>query len=164
MKKLLKIILIIIVIIIVVAFILYLVLRHVPAVTYQVEEIDSEAHWGAVSGSLGYPSEFIPDLGVCAETTDQAEYYCTYEMLESDDYTYGYGYKISVPPGDYYIYAHLVDEKNPNIGYTDQYKAYYSQFVNCGMSVDCTSHKPVKVTVDRNEHVTRIDPIDWYDY
>jgi len=90
MKKFRKIILIIIAIIIVVAFILYLILRHVPSATYEVEEIDSEAHWGTISGSLGYPSDFIPDMGICAETTDHADYYCTYEMLESDDYTYGY--------------------------------------------------------------------------
>ncbi len=161
MKKLLKIVIILLIVIITAIIILGLWLSHVPSNVYEVEEIDSEAHWGKISGSLGYPSEEIPALGVCAENIDGVDMYCTYEMLEGDDYTYGYGYEVSVPPGDYNVFAHLVDPAS-NIGYTDEDRAYYSQYVTCGMDISCASHKAVKVTVGRNETVTGKDPIDWY--
>lgn len=164
MKKFFKIIIILLVILIVAIIILGLWLSHVPSSTYQVEDIDADEHWGNITGSLSYPSDFIPAMGVCAETINKENYYCTYEMLASDDYLYGYGYSLEVPPGSYYVYAHLVDEENENIGFTDEEKAYYSKFVSCGGSIECTSHIPIKVEVDRYESVTRIDPIDWYNY
>lgn len=164
MKKRCKIGIIALIIIIVVIIFFYLILRRVPAVTYQVQEVDLEAHWGKISGSLSYPSEMLPEMGVCVATIDNQELYCTYEMIASEVYTYGYGYEVSVPPGDYYVFAHLVDDSNRKVGYTNEYKAYYSQFVNCGMDISCTSHDPIKVTVGSKEHVTRIDPIDWYNY
>ncbi|MFH1598318.1 MAG: hypothetical protein ABIB97_04600 [Patescibacteria group bacterium] len=164
MKKPLKIIIILLIVIIVAIIILGLWLAHVPNEITKVEEIDSEAHWGKIGGSLGYPSEEIPALGICAETTDGYDQYCTYEMLEGDDYTYNLGYEISVPPGDYHIFSYLIDPDSTTGEALDDYQAYYSQFVVCGMDISCTGHKAVKVTVDRNETVTRIDPIDWYDF
>lgn len=161
MKKPLKIIIILLIIIIAAIIILGLWLSHVPSSTYEVEEIDSEAHWGKISGSLGYPSDYIPEMGVCAENTDGQDMYCTYEVLEDDDYTYGYGYEVSVPPGDYNVFAHLVDPET-SIGYTDEDRAYHSRFVKCGMGAECSDHKPIKVEVERYQHVTGINPIDWY--
>ncbi len=142
----------------------YLFLRRVTPITYEVEEIDSRAHWGKISGSLGFPSEMIPAMGVCAESPDSEDLYCTYEMLEREDYTYGVGYEINVPPGEYQVFSHLVEENKENPGYTNEEKAYYSQFVTCGLLFECPSHKPIKVKVESREHVSRIDPIDWYNF
>ncbi|MDZ7798791.1 MAG: hypothetical protein U5L76_04220 [Patescibacteria group bacterium] len=142
----------------------YFILRWIPKDITEVTEINSEEHWGTITGSLGYPSDIIPDMGVCAESTDQNDLFCTYEIIENEDFTYGLGYEIKVPPDSYYVFAHLIDETNKNIGYTDEDKAYYSKFVTCGMGLECTSHKPIKVTVERYETVTRIDPIDWYNF
>jgi len=44
----------------------------------------------------------------------------------------------------------------------DDYKAYYSEFVTCGLSVNCPSHKPIPVAVKTGETVNDIDPQDWY--
>ena len=164
MKKGFKILIVILIILIVVAVVFYLILRRVPPEAYEVQEIDSEAHWATISGSLGYPSDYIPEMGVCAETTDKEDLYCTYEMLENDDYTYGLGYQLKVPPGKYYVFAHLMDEENKNVGFTNEEKAYHSKYVTCGSEVKCTSHKPITVEVKTREHITRIDPIDWYNF
>ncbi|MBI5037872.1 MAG: hypothetical protein HZC01_04185 [Candidatus Kerfeldbacteria bacterium] len=140
-----------------------IVLRHVPAVTYAVEDVDTTAHWGSISGSLSYPSDFIPALGVCAQTKNATEQYCTYKMLEDDKYTNGVGYSIAVPPGAYTVFSHEVTELNALTGYQDgDYQAFYSKFVTCGGTSDCTSHTPVVVTVERNQDLENIDPIDWY--
>jgi hypothetical protein len=140
----------------------YIALRHVPADTYTVEEIDTDAHWGSITGSLSYPGEAIPPLGVCAVVTKGTDMYCTYKMLESDDYQYGYGYELSVPPDTYYVFAHTITEGNEKIGYTDEYKAYYSQFVTCGLEYDCPSHKPIPIKIEPYQNVQGIDPADWY--
>ncbi|MBU2235557.1 hypothetical protein KKA01_00685 [Patescibacteria group bacterium] len=162
MKKRKKIGISIIIVVILILVGGYLKLSWVPNDITKVTELDSEEHWGTITGSLGYPSEMIPEMGVCAESTDKEDLFCTYEMLKDEDFTYSLGYEIKVPPGSYYVYAHLVDDTNKDIGYTNEDKAYYSKFVTCGMDIECTVHKAVKVEVERYETVTRIDPIDWY--
>jgi len=111
------------------------------------------ANYGTMTGSLSFPSEIIPEMLICAESTTSEEEYCTNEQLTSDDYQYGLGYSIYLPTGEYLVYAKL-----PN----DPYQAYYSEFVTCGLSVDCPSHQPIKVKVIAGETLANIDPQDWY--
>ena len=162
MKKSTKIIIIVVASLIVLLLIFGIILNQVPAVTYQAKEADPQAHWATITGSLGYPSEAIPKMGVCAETKDKAELYCTYEELEGERYTYGLGYELKVPPGKYYVFAHLMTEKNANTGYTKKDdKAYYSNFVHCGLGVECKSHDPILVEAKARETTDLVDPIDW---
>ena len=108
-----------------------------------------------IEGSLGYPSDFIPsDMEVCAENAQTGKNYCTENHIKDEKYTYGKGYKVKVPPGDYFIYASLFSWEN--------YKAYYSEFITCGLSVECLSHKPILVSVKKGDIVTDINPMDWY--
>src|SRR3989344_8820188 len=110
---------------------------------------------GTIEGSLSFPSSGIPDtLEICAENSQAQELVCTGEIQKSDDYTYGFGYQLELPPGEYPVYARL-----PN----DPYRAYYSDFVLCGLNASCPSHKPVIVTVVANMTVAHVDPQDWYD-
>jgi len=120
-----------------------------------MDEVLEEPDLAVIEGSLGYPSEFIPPLEICAESLDGPNEHCTYEHLEGAQYTYGEGYKIEVPAGEYQVYAKLL---NPD----DDYKAYYSDFVTCGLDIECPSHNPIAVTVEAGETVKNIDPIDWY--
>lgn len=116
---------------------------------------------GFIEGSLGYPSEFIPeDMVICAENLDTKKLYCTENHIQDNKYTHGLGYNIEVPAGDYFVYAYL--KETP--AYSENYKAYYSEFVTCGSSVECKSHAPIKVTVDANTTKSNIDPQDWYDF
>ncbi len=109
---------------------------------------------GFLEGSLSYPSEQIPsELTVCAENSQTKKVYCTGEKINSQKYTYGLGYKLSVPPGNYLIYSQMPQES---------YKAYYSDFVTCGLSINCKSHNPIPVEVKNNETSDKVDPQDWY--
>jgi len=109
---------------------------------------------GTIEGSLSFPSEGIPeDLQVCAQNQDTKELYCTNEHIQDSKYTYGFGYTLDVPAGIYLVYASV-----PNM----DYKAYYSEFVTCGLSVDCSSHETIPVEVKAGETTSDVDPQDWY--
>ena len=104
---------------------------------------------------MGYPSDFIPlDMKICAENNKTREEYCTTEHIKDQKYIYEEGYKIEVPTGEYTVYASI-----PGRG---DYKAYYSEFVVCGMSVECPSHKPIIVSIKKESVIANIDPMDWY--
>lgn len=115
------------------------------------EEVSEEK--GYIKGSLGYPSEYIPEMKVYAQNLNTD---ITYSVATS---TNQQQYQLEVPAGSYYVYAMLVDAGETSF---ESYRAYYSEFVTCGMSVDCDSHDPITVTVASSETKTGIDPIDWY--
>jgi len=118
---------------------------------------------GVIEGSLSYPSEFIPpDMTICAENLATKKIYCTNKHLKAKKYQYKVGYKLEAPPGDYHVYAYLPDPARYGAGYSKDYRAYYSEFVKCGMSVDCPSHAPIVVKVKGGETVRGVDPMDWY--
>lgn len=108
-----------------------------------------------IQGSLSYPSEGIPEqMKICAQSLQTNDEFCTTNHLQSPQFTYGVGYQLTVSPGSYEVYAFLPEQPD--------YKAYYSEAVPCGLSVDCTSHRPIPVQVAAGETVTKIDPQDWY--
>jgi hypothetical protein len=117
---------------------------------------------GIIEGSLGYPSEFIPDMTICAENIATKERICTARHLKGRQYQYGVGYRLKVPPGDYHVYAFLPDPAKIGADYPKDYRAYYSEYVKCGMKEECASHTPVVVRVRSGEHMKKIDPQDWY--
>lgn len=111
---------------------------------------------GTIEGSLSFPSEGIPqDLQVCAETLIGVQFECTLSHIQDSKYTYGSGYKLELPPGKYYVYAQVPS-------FNSNYKAYYSEFVTCGLSINCPSHKPIEVEVSAGATLNGIDPQDWY--
>jgi hypothetical protein len=118
---------------------------------------------GAIEGSLSYPSEFIPpDLTICAENLATRKIYSTRKHLKAKKYQYQMGYKLEVSPGDYHVFAYLPDPARYGAGYSKDYRAYYSEFVKCGLSVNCTSHAPITIKVKSGETVSGVDPQDWY--
>lgn len=118
---------------------------------------------GVIEGSLSYPSDFIPpDVTICAENLGTKKIYCTNKHLKAKKYQYQVGYKLTAPPGDYHVYAYLPDPAKYGATFPKDYRAYYSEFVKCGMSIDCPSHAPIVVKVKSGETVSGIDPQDWY--
>ena len=114
---------------------------------------------GTVEGSLSYPSEMIPkDLQVCAETLNKELVLCTDEHIVDSKYMYGEGFKLNMPPGEYYIYAQsdFFDQLN-----NTHFKGYYSDFSVCGGGAQCNSHNPIAVNVDPGQIVTGLLPNDW---
>lgn len=108
---------------------------------------------GFVEGSLSYPSEGIPlELAVCAETLEGTEVNCTGNHVKDGKFTTGVGYNLELPPGKYYVFATV---PIPN-------RAYYTEFVTCGLKYECPSHKKIEVVVKSGETTSNIDPGDWY--
>ncbi|KKS29712.1 MAG: hypothetical protein UV83_C0001G0325 [candidate division WWE3 bacterium GW2011_GWE2_43_18] len=126
----------------------------------EITEIEKERGDGVITGSLGYPSEFIPEnMEVCAVEVQGQGAHCSNNHLKDKAFTYGVGYRLTLPAGEYYVYAYVPNQPDA----TGQiYKAYYSEFVTCGMDVSCSNHEPVKVTVRQGEVTANVDPQDWY--
>lgn len=111
---------------------------------------------GIIEGSLSFPSEGIPeDMQVCAETLENTVVVCTGNQIDDEKYTYGVGYTLEVPAGRYFVYAQ-------SQSFNEEYKAYFSDFVTCGLSAECTSHDPIVVEVSAGQTTEGVDPQDWY--
>jgi hypothetical protein len=118
---------------------------------------------GVIEGSLSYPSDFIPpDMTIVAENLATKKIYSTNKQVKARNYQYQVGYKLAVPPGDYHVYAFLPDPARYGAGFPPDYRAYYSDFVKCGMSIDCKSHAPIVVQVKSGETISGVNPQDWY--
>lgn len=112
---------------------------------------------GTITGKAGYPSEGVPsDLTVCAEmASDTSKTYCE-PVDQSKDQPFR-SFAIDVPAGDYYVYAKTSSMKGS--------KAYYNEYVTCGMNVNCDASKHDKkilVTVKDGQTVSEVQPDDWY--
>ena len=103
---------------------------------------------GSISGSLSYPSSFIPALVVVAYEAKGPGYY--YVLTNENDSTYQID---NLPSGDYYVVAYV------NGG---GFQGGYSQAVPCGLSVECTDNSLIPVSVVGGQVTTGINPQDWY--
>lgn len=104
---------------------------------------------GGISGKLCYPGSQIPPMTIFA--VDQATGK-SYKAKSQDPNETRYRLE-GVLPGTYVVYAWLDDSK---LG------GSYSRAVPCGLSVDCTDHSLIPVTVKVGQDVTGIDVCDWY--
>ncbi len=112
---------------------------------------------GKISGKLTYPSDYIPpDMVICLESATQTV--CS-NSKNKGGFVFSVNpatarYSVSLSPGSYYIYAktkEMVGEK-----------AYYNQFVKCGMSVDCKSKAKILLVVKAGKTISGITVGDWY--
>jgi hypothetical protein len=121
----------------------------------------SAQQMGVITGALSYPSDFdFPRMIVCAEAVNSKHIHCTDKRVlnrRRNKMTY----KLTVPAGSYYVFATIVNGEAEVESYRG-YKAYYSEFVKCGVSINCPSHEPIKVMVRAGQTVAGIDPGDWY--
>ncbi|HRN71345.1 MAG TPA: hypothetical protein PLS49_09285 [Candidatus Woesebacteria bacterium] len=109
---------------------------------------------GIIEGTFNFPSEQIPSTLIpCAENTETKEIICSASLGESGQEN---SFMIIVPPGSYYVYA--INSEDPTM-----YKAYYTEFVTCGLLASCPSHEKIAVQVASEQTVSDIKPHDWYD-
>ena len=124
-------------------------------------KVSAQRTTGTITGALSYPTDAgLPNMIVCAEPVDSKSIHCTDKRVvnrRSGRVTY----KLTVPAGTYYVFATVVNGEDSGEGFRG-YKAYYSEFVKCGLSVDCPSHAPIKVTLRAGQTLANIDPGDWY--
>jgi hypothetical protein len=104
---------------------------------------------GRITGALSYPSDYLPaDMKVTAVPVSGGRTYATTKKR-------GTRYTLVLPAGKYYVYATTRD--------LPAYKAYYTDMVTCGLSIDCHSHRKIVVTVKAGRTTPNVDPQDWYD-
>jgi hypothetical protein len=114
--------------------------------------IETAVETGAIAGSLNYPSEGIPPLRVVAFQVDGDSWYAV-EVTQGDQFIIK-----DLPPGDYFVVAYLL-EKNADQG---GFAGGYSNFVPCGLSVDCEDHSLIPIKVEPGKVTPGILPGDWY--
>lgn len=140
-----------------------IVFAVVAGVWYLVAAPDAaRAMPGSISGTLSYPSEGTPAMRVCAEPVAGGEERCvTTQDAPPAPNTFRI---VGVPPGDYRVYAMLVDPESLGVADSEiaRMKAYYSAFVTCGYSSTCRDHTPIIVTVTAGAESTGVKPSDWY--
>ncbi len=102
---------------------------------------------GSLSGQLTYPSEGIPALRVVAINLDTGEYFFVDTVSNQNSYQIQ-----NLPAGIYNVLA-----------YTDKGVAGgYSQAVLCGLSVECTDHTLIDITIRAGQDTPNVNPQDWY--
>lgn len=110
---------------------------------------------GTITGRASYPSEALPqDQEVCAELISNRSIVHCVNVGKTQTITY----TLEVPEGDYHVFS--------RVSPTDTYKAYYNEFVTCGLNVNCpvTGHQKLHtVSVKAGQTVKDVDPGDWYD-
>jgi hypothetical protein len=103
---------------------------------------------GSITGSLSYPSEFIPPLRVFAFQVGSENYFYVDTVENQSTYQID-----DLPAGYYNVVAYIL---------SGNYAGGYTQAVPCGLSVDCNNHDLIDVPVNTGQVVTDIDPGDWY--
>lgn len=109
---------------------------------------------GKISGFTKYKEQtHIPEkFHVCAETFNASERYCVNKFSKVDSRG-AYAFTIDVPIGQYYVYSGVTGEN---------YKAYYDEFVQCGMKKSCANKGLLPVKVLKGQTVDNILPINWF--
>jgi len=108
---------------------------------------------GSISGYLIYPSSGIPEsVGVCAQNIDDPKLINCVKQIKDKKFKYGVGFQMDLQPGNYYVYSYYKDTK-----------AYYDEFVICGLKAECKSHTKIPVVVTAGSSQENILPHDWYE-
>lgn len=109
---------------------------------------------GFISGTLTYPAGGLPAMVIVAYHVGggPADYYYVATALGQNSY------QIEVPAGDYNVVAYSL----AGGGFPGGLSGGYSQAVPCGLSVSCTDHSLIKVTVLSQQSTGNITPGDWY--
>ena len=110
--------------------------------------VDASTLTGSISGNLSYPSEYIPAMQVVAFSINTQFWYMTF--TNEGDSTYQID---DLPPGDYQVVAYAADSG---------LAGGYSHAVPCGLTIACTDHSLIIVTVVANQTTTGVNPGDWY--
>jgi hypothetical protein len=102
---------------------------------------------GTITGTLGYPSEGIPALEIYAINVEGKSYFKVATTQNQSSFSL-----TGVKPGKYVVVAY---EKGGFAG-------GYTPAVACGLSVNCTDHSLIEISVAAGQTVTGIEIKDWY--
>ena len=111
----------------------------------------TETPRGSISGSLAYPSEFIPAQRVIAFNIATGEYYWVNTVDGQGTYTL-----TDLPAATYHVVAYLVALPH------DLLAGGYSQAVPCGLLASCVDHSLIDIQLKAGEALAGTNPTDWY--
>ena len=111
---------------------------------------------GTISGKLSYPSDFIPDLIICAEPVTGGKETC--KAVRSNKRGV---FSMQVSAGNYYVYAKVANAKETSV--SPDYRAYFNEFVRCGSNASCRDRTKIAVEVKPGGMAKDVLPADWYD-
>lgn len=103
---------------------------------------------GSISGTLSYPSEFIPALRVVAFHVNGFNFRYVDTMQNQETYQI-----TGLAPGLYHVVAYVMD---------GSYAGGYTAMVTCGLSAGCEDHSLIDVVVESGKDTPNIAPGDWY--
>jgi hypothetical protein len=129
-----------------------------PEITPEQTPASKEAP-GIIEGTTLYPSDFNPAQRVCAQSIDDPNYERCVDVPEQTS-AEAPTFSIKVAPGTYYVYATLKDPSE--LGLQEEVRAYWTDFVACGLIANCPSHTKIPVLVEAGQTVSDIGPHDWY--
>ncbi len=120
--------------------------------TLSTTPMDNIPAMGNITGTLSYPASSIPAMRIAAfdTTSMQVSYYDTPAGQAN--------YDLGVPAGTFYVVAYTLGGG----GFPSGLAGGYTQAVPCGLSVSCTNHALIPVTVTANHTTTGINLGDWY--
>lgn len=113
----------------------------------------SNATTGSISGNLNYPSSSIPAMYVTAYQVGTQNY--QFVITNAGQNTFQIN---DLNPGTYNVIAYTVGGGGFPIGLPGG----YTKAVLCGLSVNCTDHTLIDVTVEAGKTASDIKPFDWY--
>ena len=107
---------------------------------------------GTITGTLGYPAEGIPAMRIVAFPLDGSTASWTETAAGATTYS------LDLPVGTYHVVAYTLG----GAGFPTGLAGGYTQAVPCGLSVSCTDHSLITVTVTANTTTSGVNPNDWY--
>lgn len=114
---------------------------------------------GFIEGSMAYPADAIPGVMVaCAENVETSATVCSEKR---DNWEEGVHYSLKVPPGRYFVYGTLV-AGDDSVGEMRGKKAFYTDYMKCGMGSNCSSHRRIVVEVKADQTLNGIIVGDWW--
>jgi hypothetical protein len=120
--------------------------------TLSTTPISAFPEMGTITGTLMYPAEGVPPLRIAAFEVTSGE--VSYMDTAANQSTYTF----DLPVGTYHVVAYSIGGD----GFPTGLSGGYTQAVPCGLSVACTDHSLIDVTVTARTTSSGVDPGDWY--
>jgi RES domain-containing protein len=108
---------------------------------------------GNIAGQLNYPADSIPAMYVVAYQVGTQNHPYLATMPGQNAYQIA-----NLQPGVYHVVAYTIGGG----GFPAGLAGGYTQAVPCGLSVNCTDHTLIDVTVVAGQTASGVNPFDWY--
>jgi hypothetical protein len=110
--------------------------------------VEAPVSTASISGTLIYPSEYIPAMNVVAFNVDSAAWFMV--VTQEGDGSYQIN---DLPVGQYFVVSYVLG---------GDFGGGYTPAVACGLNVACTDHSLIPVNVQAGDALSGINPHDWY--